>query len=343
MKESKIVLTLFILLEVAILGVIIFLICNKTIENSNLPKGISDAPAGLLPLTDPQSSSTSSHLPKSRSMTCDIIIPCIPNHVKFLKERLTEIDNQTRKPDGVIIALSEYDRIKSNELENSLKEIFSKVSVLSTEKPQKAWDNRDRGAVYSNADVYCFLDADDRVHPQRVEAAMEKFESMNVLALLCEGSTNPDIMDKQYEKDSFSYITGTYVYENELKRSEKFEIQVKHFFDCGIQYSPGVIIINSDLWWSLGGQSKIALGNQEVLDNNGIGEDIVFIRTIINELEDKDQFIIMRNPLLVMNGSVDRNETHWDADPTIGEDKTLPEVKILIKNRVDQSPLSKEN
>ena len=67
--------------------------------------------------------------------------------------------------------------------------------------------------------------------------------------------------------------------------------------------------------------------------NNGIGEDIVFVRTLIKELQDKNNFIIMRNPLLVKRASSTRKETQWSKDLSIGENKTLPQVAELIKCR----------
>ena len=109
-----------------------------------------------------------------QKMTCDVIVPCISTHIQFLEDLISDINNQTRKPDRVIIALSETKYQPSKLLEESLKKIFNNVVVISTEKQQKSWDNRDRGAIHSHADVYCFLDADDRVHPQRYRGCYGK-------------------------------------------------------------------------------------------------------------------------------------------------------------------------
>lgn len=265
--------------------------------------------------------------------TCDVIIPCIPAHIKFLEEVVNDIKNQTRQPNKVIIALSQTNPTQSKNIEQNLKKIISNVSVVSTEKIQKSWDNRDRGAVYSSADVYCFLDADDRVHPQRIEAAMEKFEKNNVKFLLCEKlENNLGGLKKKYDKNSFSFISGKTIYDNEIKKYGKFSIEIRHF-DVDINYHTGSLFIDNKLWWSVGGQTPVALGSTEVLKNNGNGEDIVFVRTLIKELQDKNNFIIMRNPLLVKRASSTRKETQWSKDLSIGENKTLPQVAELIKCR----------
>ena len=165
---------------------------------------------------------------------------------------------------------------------------------------------------------------------------MEKFEQQNVQLLLCEGSNKLEIMKTQYDKDSFSFITGSDLYKMELEKSSEFPIKIKHF-DIDINYNTGVVFINNNLWWSVGGQSKVSMENQDVLNNNGVGEDIVFVRTIMKNMKDKDKFIIMRNPLLVKRASSIRNETHWNKDDTIKESKTLPEIKVLIEKRVNPS------
>jgi glycosyltransferase involved in cell wall biosynthesis len=270
---------------------------------------------------------------KKSNLTCDVIVPCIPTHVKFLEEFVNDIKNQTRQPNRIIIALSQTNEKESKQLEKSLNKILNKVSVISTEKIQKSWDNRDRGAVYSDADVYCFLDADDRVHPQRIEAAMEKFEKKDVKFLLCEGSSDSSILTKRYNKDTFTYITGQKIYDKEIEKLGKFPIEIRHF-DVDIDYNTGVIFIDSKVWWSIGGQTNISMKSNAVLENNGVGEDIVFVRTIIDNMADKSKFIIIRNPLLVKRASSSRKETHWQKDPSISENKTLPHIAKLIKKRV---------
>lgn len=271
---------------------------------------------------------------KKSNLTCDVIVPCIPTHVKFLEEFVNDIKNQTRQPNRIIIALSQTNEKESKELEKSLNKILNKVSVISTEKIQKSWDNRDRGAVYSDADVYCFLDADDRVHPQRIEAAMEKFEKNNVKFLLCEKIENNLIgLKKKYDKSSFSFISGKTIYDNEIKKYGKFAIEIRHF-DVDINYHTGSLFIDNKLWWSTGGQTNISMKSKAVLENDGVGEDIVFVRTIIDNMTDKSKFIIIRNPLLVKRASSTRKETHWQKDPSISKNKTLPHIAKLIKKRV---------
>ena len=74
-------------------------------------------------------------------MKVSVVIPCHTRHVLYLPDVLKSLDEQTVKPDEIIV-------MASNE---------------------SAGVNRQRGAVASKGDIIVYQDADDLAHRQRIE------------------------------------------------------------------------------------------------------------------------------------------------------------------------------
>lgn len=102
-----------------------------------------------------------------------LCIPCVPQHIDSLDELLESIQYQTRKPDEIIVGLSEqYDK----EIVNSNFDIYG-IPVKVVKKGGKAWagENRNRAAMYSTGDLLIFMDADDLMHPQKIELIEKEY------------------------------------------------------------------------------------------------------------------------------------------------------------------------
>ena len=236
------------------------------------------------------------------------------------------LSKQVRKPNDIIIALSETNKIDALNLEKKLKQIFYNCKVYSTITNQKSWENRDRGASISKSDILIFLDADDECHPQRIKIGMELAEIKNAEFILFGGGSHNTEFDTNTDYD---YITGDDIFQDELKSYGKCPITIKHF-NTQIPYNNGVPLVKFDLWWKYGGQSKIVSNNSELKKTNGIGEDIIFSRSILNKLEDKRRFMIVNKILLRKHASSNRNETHWNKKITSDFINLEDEQKLLI-------------
>lgn len=101
-----------------------------------------------------------------------IIIPCYPPHTKYLATILTDIEQQTLLPKEVILAISETDDRKKMELFNEYAKIFNKkveFKIINTIEKKLAGQNRNMGASVATGEYLMFVDADDSIHPQKME------------------------------------------------------------------------------------------------------------------------------------------------------------------------------
>ena len=103
--------------------------------------------------------------------TIGVAIPCYIKHIPKLLQLLDSIENQTRKPDVVSISCS-----------STKEEDFPKLrgygfAVLVTTTPERrnAGQNRNVAARRLDTDLISFFDADDHMHPQRIEGLMIAF------------------------------------------------------------------------------------------------------------------------------------------------------------------------
>jgi glycosyltransferase involved in cell wall biosynthesis len=109
------------------------------------------------------------------SNTISVIIPCIPRHFNnFLYELIKDIIYNTRKPNEIIISLSESHKIDDNVINdfNNRVDLIKndiKFIIVKSDDVLYAGQNRNRGFEYSTGDIIIFQDADDYIHNQRIE------------------------------------------------------------------------------------------------------------------------------------------------------------------------------
>jgi hypothetical protein len=110
--------------------------------------------------------------------TLGVAIPCYIKHIPKLLELLDSIEQQTRKPDVVSISCS------STAEEFPLLRKYGFAIIVSTCKERKnAGQNRNIAARRLNTDLISFFDADDHMHPQRIEALFAAFSEPCDIAL----------------------------------------------------------------------------------------------------------------------------------------------------------------
>jgi len=104
------------------------------------------------------------------NITYTLGIPSIPQDIIHFRNLINNINKQTLLPNDIIIALSETTDTASKKIETELNNI-SKVPVKISNTIDKAYAgiNRNRVASESTSEYIIFLDADDFMHPQRIE------------------------------------------------------------------------------------------------------------------------------------------------------------------------------
>ena len=107
-------------------------------------------------------------------MRVGVAIPCFIGHIPQCLTLLDSIENQTRKPDEVVVSCS-------STTEFPTKQYSYPVRIITTEKKQNASTNRNIAASNLTTDIICFFDADDKMHPQRLEIIEHSFENTDII------------------------------------------------------------------------------------------------------------------------------------------------------------------
>ena len=98
-------------------------------------------------------------------------IPCFIKHIPQCLQLLDALEYQTRRPDEVVVSCSSTDEFPH-------KEYSYPIKILVTEKKQNTSTNRNCAARELQTDIICFFDADDEMHPQRLEVIERSFQSV---------------------------------------------------------------------------------------------------------------------------------------------------------------------
>jgi glycosyltransferase involved in cell wall biosynthesis len=100
-----------------------------------------------------------------------VVIPCYKHHIRKLKRLLDSIQDQTRRPDLVVVSCSSTKKCEIYGVVDVNKYSFP-LKILTHEERLNAAENRNLAAMMMDADMdyISFFDADDIMHPQRLEA-----------------------------------------------------------------------------------------------------------------------------------------------------------------------------
>jgi GT2 family glycosyltransferase len=104
-------------------------------------------------------------------MKIGVAIPCYYGHIQRLYDLLESIEKQTVLPDKVVVSSSSTSELKCDK-------IYSfPLEVIITENKQNASKNRNIAASkLTDMDYITFIDADDIMHPQRIEFLLIGFQ-----------------------------------------------------------------------------------------------------------------------------------------------------------------------
>ena len=124
-------------------------------------------------------------------MRIGVAIPCFIKHIPQCLQLLDALEYQTRKPDEVVVSCS-------STIEFPHKEYSYSIKILVTEKKQNTSTNRNCAARELQTDIICFFDADDEMHPQRLEVIERSFQSTN--GVTSEAPTTDIILHSFFEE-----------------------------------------------------------------------------------------------------------------------------------------------
>jgi len=112
--------------------------------------------------------------------TIGVCIPCHAPNVKYMKNCLRSLELQTVKPDFVAISISGVIH------KHSFSGYSFPVYVTETSDPATAATNRNRAAalIAPLVDILSFFDADDIMHPRRLEMILRAFRQQPIEILL---------------------------------------------------------------------------------------------------------------------------------------------------------------
>lgn len=104
-------------------------------------------------------------------MKIGVAIPCYIGHIERLYDLLESIEMQTIIPDKVVVCSSSTSSFNNN------KQYSFQLEILITEDKQNASKNRNMAVSKLNdMNFITFIDADDIMHPQRIEILLKCFQ-----------------------------------------------------------------------------------------------------------------------------------------------------------------------
>lgn len=211
------------------------------------------------------------------SKTIALVIPCIPKHVDQVKKLVSSIKEQTRIPDEIIVALSATSDKDGRDLQEELRLTGLPVIVSSTPHKSFAGKNRNRGASVSKSDLISFMDADDRMHPQRTEALCQ------VQAKTSSNSIVHTYVMKENGDDLPGNVKKFKVYESQVFHDKNKTDKEPHFekwpFEMPIHHGHVTI-------------TRALFGKVKQPENMKRGQDAAFLRRIMTAYPDSPRVMV---------------------------------------------------
>jgi glycosyltransferase involved in cell wall biosynthesis len=142
-------------------------------------------------------------------MKIGVAVPCYHGHINKLYELLDSIENQTRLPNKVVVSSSSTKKI------DIIKKYRYDLAVIVMEEKKNAAQNRNIAAAQLNdMDYITFIDADDIMHPQKIEILLDTFQKYDSDIILHNFS-----MNKANDTQAFNQIQDINVRTHTLIKS----------------------------------------------------------------------------------------------------------------------------
>jgi glycosyltransferase involved in cell wall biosynthesis len=213
-------------------------------------------------------------------MKIGVAIPSYVGHIVPLFKLLDSIQNQTVIPDKVVVSCSSTKK-SDFELDCYL-EKFQRYSfyleIITTEEKKSAAQNRNIAASkLSDMDYITFIDADDVMHPQRIEILLKVFHEHGSDIIL-----HNYFIDVTFEKELFKKIetTDIIVRANSLRQHWSGCIEHINYVEEGIHHSQ--VSVKNEIF------NKIKFPEEVEFNRK---EDCIFCHRVFNLPNIKNSYI----------------------------------------------------
>jgi glycosyltransferase involved in cell wall biosynthesis len=180
-------------------------------------------------------------------MKIGVAIPCYIGHIHPLFKLLDSIQIQTNIPNKVVVSCSSS---KNSDFEldcylEKLQQYTFSLEIITSEEKKSASENRNIAAAkLSDMDYITFIDADDIMHPQRIEILLKAFQQHDSDIIL-HNYYNSEILDnitKKLESDEID------IRANSLKQCYSGCITHKYYYDTNDKIHHGHVSIKQAIF-----------------------------------------------------------------------------------------------
>lgn len=158
------------------------------------------------------------------SKTIGLAICAYKGHIPHLKRLFASIEAQTRKPDMVVVSCSSTE---PHEIQYSPESYSFPLSIYTHSEKRNCAQNRNDAASMLTTDIISFMDADDIMHPQRMEIILDSFVKYDICIFMHNYKTCNSTSEDQ-QTVSFSPLSTYHFVLNKLYRCPWGSTQVHH-------------------------------------------------------------------------------------------------------------------
>lgn len=212
-----------------------------------------------------------------------VVIPCYGPHLQYIDSTLSNIIDQTSLPKEIILISSETDDKTKQEIVNKYSSLFENKNiifkVINTTLQQYAGINRNAGAMLATSEYIMFINANDIIHPQKIEITKYFLKRYQPNMLLHSYTNNPSETFNQ----KIDYINAKII-PNETLYTYTFKIPARRSRGAELKgRTTTVIKLNSTNKVPHHGYPTIkrSLMNTYKYSNLRQGQDSLFIRDIL--------------------------------------------------------------
>lgn len=146
-------------------------------------------------------------------MRTTVAIPCSIKHYTFLSNLLSNIMNGTILPDEICIAIGGIcDKLEVKRIKDELG-WAKNLKLLFSDKKMNAAESRDFITREITGDIVIYQDADDLMHPQRIEIVKRFFQDFNIVHLCHSFSFYSETVAGEINYNEIKYESGDFIYD----------------------------------------------------------------------------------------------------------------------------------
>jgi glycosyltransferase involved in cell wall biosynthesis len=127
-------------------------------------------------------------------MKIGVAVPCYHGHINNLLSLLDSIDAQTILPNKVAVSCSSTDK-----LDITKKYKFDLEIIIINEKQNAAQNRNNASSKLADMDYVTFIDADDIMHPQKIEILLKTIHNYDSDIILHNFQSNPYSHENMFE------------------------------------------------------------------------------------------------------------------------------------------------